>query len=94
MSIFDSIKIYVPMKWQVKNSRSFSPEEIEGVQSAVIVDSEYGSSVCFTMVSGGKGYIPVSRDCNANVGDTVDLSKARLLTLSREGDADIFRVEI
>lgn len=93
MNIFNAIKVYAG-KWQVKNSRAFSQEEINAVNNASVVDSQYGLSVCFFMKSGGQSFIPLSSTSSLNVGDKVDLSTARLLTLSREGDADIFRVEI
>ena len=93
MNIFNAIKVYAG-KWQVKNSRAFSQEEINAVNNASVVDSQYGLSVCFFMKSGGQSFIPLSSTSSLGVGDNVDLSTARLLTLSREGDADIFRVEI
>lgn len=91
MNIFQSIRVY-PGKWFVKNSRKFSAEEIAAVASAQVVDSQYGYSVCFTMVSGGTAYIPLDVNSDLSEGDSVDLSKAELLTLGREGEADIYRV--
>ena len=84
MNIFSALRVYAG-KWQVKNSRSFSADEIAAVQSATVVDSQYGQSVCFMMVSGGQTYIPLDQNSTKAVGDTVDLSKASLLTLSKQG---------
>lgn len=92
MNIFSAIHVY-PGAWAEKARRAFSEEEIKQVKSAKVVDSNYGSSVCFTMVSGGKAYIPLSNTSNLHVGDDVDLSSAELLTLGRKGDADIYRVQ-
>lgn len=93
MNIFNAIKVYAG-KWQVKDSRAFSQEEIDAVDRASVVDSQYGLSVCFFLKSGGQSFIPLSSTSSLNVGDAVNLSAAKLLTLSREGDDDILRVEI
>lgn len=91
--IFDTLQVYGD-SWKVVNSRSFEPEEIAAVKSAQVVSSEYGNSVCFFMKSGGQTYIPLSRDCTASVGDTVDITKAKILTLHRDGSANIQRIGI
>ena len=93
MNIFNAIKVYAG-KWQVKNTRNFTQEEIDAVQSASVVDSQYGLSVCFILRSGGQSYIPLDQNSTKSVGDSIDLSKAQLITLGREGDADIMRVSI
>ena len=92
MNIFSSLRVYAG-KWAVKAIRVFSQEEIDAVDTASVVDSQYGMSVCFFMKSGGQTFIPLSNTSSLNVGDTVDLANAKLLTLGREGEADIFRVE-
>lgn len=93
MNIFNAIKVYNG-KWQVKNTRNFTQEEIDAVKSASVVDSQYGLSVCFILWSGGQSYIPLDQNSTKSVGDSIDLSKAQLLTLGREGDSDIMRVSI
>ena len=91
MNIFSALRVYAG-KWQVKNSRSFSADEIAAVESATVVDSQYGQSVCFLMIGGGQTYIPLDQNSSKATGDTVDLSKASLLTLSKQGEADMYRV--
>lgn len=93
MSIFESIKLY-PGKWNVKEERPFSAEEINAVEKAIVVASEYGNSVCFMMVGGGMTFIPLDQNSNLGVGEVVDLPKAKLLTLSKDGEKDIYRVNI
>ena len=93
MNIFSSLRTYAG-NWSVKESRSFTEEEKAAVKSAVVVPSNYGASVCFTMVSGGKTFIPLSNDSSLGVGEAVDLEKAKLLTLEKDGEADINRVSI
>ena len=91
-NIFSSLRMYAG-KWNLKSSRAFSPEEIAAVASAVVVASQYGNSVCFSMVKGGQTFIPLSQNSAKSVGDSIDLTSARLLTLEKSGEADIFRVE-
>lgn len=93
MGIFDLLPVYAG-KWTLKSSRAFTSDEISAVASAHVVASEYGNSVCFHMVSGGKTFIPLSKDSSLTVGESVDMSKALLLTLGKQGENDIVRVEI
>lgn len=93
MNIFESLKLYAE-KWSVKETRSFTPEEIKAIDDAVVVASEYGSSACFFMVGGGQCYIPLSIDATVGVGESIDVTKAKLITLGRRGDDDIMRVSI
>ena len=92
MNIFSALQVYAG-KWAVKATRSFSQDEIDAVDKATVVDSQYGTSVCFHMKSGGQTFIPLSSTSTLAVGDSVNTHNAKLLTLGRDGDADIFRVE-
>lgn len=92
MNIFSQLQVYAG-KWNLKASRSFEKEEIAAVNEAEVVSSQYGNSVCFHMVGGGQTFIPLSNDSTLTVGDTVDLSKAKLLTLEKDGESDILRVK-
>ena len=93
MNIFASLQVYAG-KWSVKSTRAFDAEEINAVKSAVVVPSQYGNSVMFTMVAGGQAYIPLSNDATVAVGESIDLAKAQLVTLSKDGESDIVRVSI
>ena len=93
MNIFSTLRTYAG-KWSVKSSRAFSPEEVAAVSSAVVVPSQYGNSVCFMMVGGGQTYIPLANDATVGVGESIDLTKAKLLTLEKDGESDINRVSI
>ena len=92
MNIFSSLRIYGG-KWAVKASRAFNQEELAAISSATVIPSNYGNSVCFMMVNGGQSFLPLSNDSTLGVGEKVDLNKAELLTLSKEGEADIYRVK-
>ena len=93
MNIFESLQVYAG-KWSVKSTRAFDAEEINAVKQAVVVPSQYGNSVMFTMIGGGQTYIPLAQDATVGVGEIIDLSKARLLTLGKDGESDILRVSI
>ena len=92
MNIFEGLNVYGG-KWNVVNSRSFAPEGAALVKNAEVVSSDYGKSVCFFMVGGGQTYIPLSNQSTLGVGDSVDLNKAKVLTLHRDGSDDITRIE-
>lgn len=92
MSIFESLRVYAG-KWSVKDSRAFTTDEINAVDHATVVASEYGNSVCFHMRAGGMTFIPLSNASTKGVGEAVELKDAKLLTLSKQGEADIVRIE-
>lgn len=93
MNIFSTLRTYAG-KWNVKSSRAFTQEEIQAVESAIVVPSQYGNSVCFMMVGGGQTFIPLANDATVGVGESIDLTKAKLLTLEKGGESDINRVSI
>ena len=93
MNVFGTLRTYAG-KWNLKSSRRFDNEEISAVSRAEVVPSTYGNSVCFFMKSGGEKYIALSNDSTAVVGDLVDLNKAQLITLEKEGQSDIIRIKI
>ena len=93
MNIFDALPHYA-QSWEVTDSREFTEEEIAAVKKAEVVNSTYGLSVCFSMVTGGKTYIPLSEDSSLVAGDKIELSSSRLLTLEKEGEAPINIIEI
>lgn len=93
MNIFSNLRVYAD-KWSVKDVRNFTSEEIAQVVQAVVVSSQYGNSVQFTMKSGGLTFIPLDQNSNAATGEAIDLTKAKLTTLEKSGEADIYRVTI
>ena len=91
MNIFSALRVYAG-KWSEKNVRDFAPEEVAAVEQAKVVESQYGFSVCFFMKSGGQSYIPLDLNSSLSIDDAVDLTKAKLVTLQRPGEDDIYRV--
>lgn len=76
----------------MKATRKFSTDEIAAVSKATVVDSQYGQSVQFLMVSGGMTFIPLDQSSAKSTGEEIDLNQAELVTLGKEGEADIYRV--
>ena len=92
MNIFNSLRIYKG-KWGVKEIRDFTDKEKAAVSQAVVVPSQFGSSVQFTLTAGGLTYIPLDQNSQLAEGEIVDLNKAKLVTLGKSGEADIYRVQ-
>ena len=81
-------------EWSLKSERYFTQEEIDAVSHAIVVPSQYGNLVEFTMKLGGRcTYIPLDKSSNITVGEVVDMKQAILLTLEKEGESDIVRVK-
>ena len=91
-NVFMNLRMYAG-NWVLVDERPFDAEEKEAVKSAEGVDSQYGPSVCFMMKTGQRAYIPVSTNSSLKIGDAGDLNTAKLITLFREGDGNITRVE-
>lgn len=92
MSLFNNVKIYAG-NWSVKSTERLGKDDLEAIKSAVTVSSEFGTSVCFFLKRGGQFYIPVSKDSNVGIGEVLDLEKITVLTLQKDGEADIQRIE-
>lgn len=94
MNIFSALGLTVYAgNWSEKERRAFTDEDKAAIKEAYVVYSQYGDSVCFVMVGGGKTFIPLSVNAGYAVGDTVDLDKAVIVTLEKAGEHDIYRVE-
>ena len=78
--------------WSESGRRHFTQDEIDAVERTIVVASQYGNSVCFFFKSGGETSIPLSQFSTLTIGDSLDLKTAKLITLSRDGDDDIYRV--
>jgi hypothetical protein len=92
MNVFGKMKTNA-IEWQVKKERNFDAAEIAAVKSAEVAPSQYGNSVCFIMNNGCMTFIPLSNDSTIGVGESVDLTKAKLVILCKDGEADIMRVK-
>lgn len=92
MSIFSN-RVYRG-KWVESERHTITEEDIKPYKSATLVPSEYGMSVCLCLFSGGYEYTPLSNKSKSVSGITLDdLKGATLVTLSRDGDDDIKRIE-
>lgn len=80
-------------QWQFKSTRHFTKEELDLVDKAQVVESQYGYSCCFFMKNGTKLYVPMSKDSKSKAGDYINLNEAEIVTLSKEGEKDIQRIK-
>lgn len=94
MSIFSNCTSYAG-SWEVKSVGAIPEEDKKAIQSAHVVNSQYGLSVCFMMKAGNRFYIPVDeQNSTCEEGDAVDLDKAKIVMLGKQGEADIQRVRV
>ena len=94
MSILNALRLYRG-KWEVKSVDKFDAADAADVASAKIVPSEFGQSVCMTLKSGGTKYMPVSNTSRALAnGEEINVADTNVVTLGREGDNDIYRMEV
>ena len=82
------------LKWEVSQVRPFTQQEIDSIEIMKVVSSQYGKSVEFKMKQGGVIYIPLYPTENIPEGDSIDPNSVELLTLSKRGEKDIFRVKL
>lgn len=75
-----------------KTTRHFT-KELDLVDKAMVVESEYGNSCCFFMKNGTQIYVPMSKDSKSKVGDYITLYETEIVTLSKDGKKDIQRIK-
>lgn len=88
-----SIK-HVAEMWRISNSRHLTNEEISAISSNRVVKSQYGLSVEFSMKKGGVTYIPLLKNDKLSENTEINLHDAKILTLSKEGEKDIYRIDV
>lgn len=94
-NIFDTLVVY-DLSWNEKagSRRSLTDGEKKRISKVVVTESEYGKSLCFTMISGGHTYIPLSKTCDVLVDTEVPIDKVELFTIERVGDDDRVKSDI
>jgi hypothetical protein len=85
INFFATSKVY-GSKWNVIENRPFNNEEKAMIESASIVDADYGLSVCFMLKGGGSTYISLGKESSGFVGQEVSMDELSLLTLERQGE--------
>ena len=92
-NILGTLNVYGVGSWDVIEERDFNDEEKRMVSRAEVVESQYGNSVCFHMMSGGMTFIPLSNRSHLSVGEPVDMNTSRLLKLRDQNGVVINRVD-
>lgn len=99
MNIFDLMTSY-KAEWKEVKSRKFTEEEQKCVESATVVASNYGKSVCFLMPGGIKKFMPLEPIATCSLGDKLDMSAIEIVKLVYEGNnpdqkvKEVFRVRV
>lgn len=94
MGLFSSLRTYQG-KWNVVSNKPVSKDDIEAVESNEVVASQYGKSVCLHMKNGGMKFLPLSTEGkDVRVGSSVNLEECNIVQLHRDGDEDIYRIEV
>ena len=92
MGFLDKLRTYAG-SWNEARREKLSKAEVAQVESATVVEGQYGLSMCFVMKAGGKKFMPLSRDSQLEEGDSVDIKSVEIITLERDGDEDIYRAD-
>jgi len=109
-NIFERLPKIAAPKWEIKDERPFTQEEIDAIDTAIVVGTIQPSrqvnkftrivqainnkrSVQFTLKGGGMTFIPLDDSSNLNAGEFIDIKKAKLITLGKHGEGDIYRVK-
>ena len=94
MGVLDYLsKAYGVARWKKTNEKSLSKEDLADVKKVFVVSSDYGLSACFMFEGGSQRYVPVSNESSLSEGDSVKLNSIKILTLEREGDEPIYRLD-
>lgn len=80
--------------WKKRTERSLIKEETCRVIQTEVVESTYGKNVRFYLNDGNISEIPLLDPNAMSIGEVVDMSKAKLIALCKDGEADIFRVKV
>lgn len=92
MGFLDKLRTYAG-SWSEAGREKLSKAEVAQVESAEVVEGQYGLSMCFLMKAGGKKFMPLSRDSQLEEGDSVDIKSIDIITLEKDGDDDIYRAD-
>ena len=84
------------IKWQVKNETVLDAEDKAKFESAKVVYSDFGKSVCFFLKNGkGTQFIPLSTQGEQPaIGDNINLDAITIQVIGRTNEKDIMRVKI
>ena len=84
--------LYSPEGWVPVETRPFTANEIESVSEALIVASQRGKTVQFTMKNGGITFIPLKPGSQIGVGEVFNVNEAKLEVLKRNDVETSYRV--
>jgi hypothetical protein len=96
MGFLDSLRTYAGA-WEETGREKLTAAEVKSIDHIEVVEKEqeWGTSVsmCFFMKAGGKKYKNLSTLSELEVGDEVDPKSVTIITLERDGEEPITRVD-
>lgn len=91
IGLFEGLTKY--NSWSETGKRSLTKEEQAQISSAEVVEGQYGLSMCFMLVAGGKMYRKLSELSSLQEGDAVNVETVQMIELSAPGEDPIYRVD-
>lgn len=85
MGFLDSLKTYGAGSWTVRSTKDFTDAEKASIESAVVIDNNYGGlNVMFTLKNGLKKYANLSTKSSLGEGEMIDVNSLKLIELQRD----------
>ena len=77
--------------WSLKSTEKLLSVD-NSIESGIVTEGKFGKQVCFTLTTGEKGYVALSRDSKLEIGEEFPIANASVQTLAKSGEDDIIRV--
>ena len=71
-------------KWSEVSRESLSESVKNSIERTEVIPGDFGKTACFYMHGGNYKLIPLSRDCELGVGDTLDLDNGQVITIKKD----------
>lgn len=93
MSILSNIQQY-GAAYELISQSKLSKEDIKAIHKIAIVDSQFGPSMCFFTVNGTKQFIPLDKNSNLQINQSVNPEDVIIKELGGVGKQTIYRADI
>lgn len=90
INVLSNRKVYAG-EWSVKESRDWNSSELAMVTHGEVIPSskfEGKKCMCFHLVKGGKVYYPLTKDSNAEIGESFTMKETEYVVLEKPGETD------
>lgn len=97
MVLFNSFKAIYDTKWKCVKKQRLDADDLQKIESAEIIEGQWGPQVRFNMKSGGWGVHKLSPRMDFSkfpIGTKLELTSLALCTLSKPGADNVENIEI